>query len=38
MALDGVLGGTRRVPGSMLAPEVGHLKLGVLVGGNIGWH
>lgn len=41
VALDGVAGGTWRVPGSMLAPEVGHLKLGVLVGGETGirgWH
>ena len=30
MALDGVAGGIRRGPGSMLAPEVGHLELWLL--------
>ena len=30
VALDGVAGGGTRVPGSMLAPEVGHLELWLL--------
>ena len=34
LVLDGVFGSTWRVPDSKLAPEVGHLELGVLVVGK----
>jgi len=41
LVLDGVFGSTWRVPDSTLAPEVGHLELGVLAVGKssaAGWH
>ena len=40
LVLDGVFGSTWRVPDSKLAPEVGHLELGVLVVGKSSgaWH